>query len=155
MCFHQIVAGTHLQVVHSLALLDPVCMMTCSPHLLRNFIYTSPRLNWQAPTLHDVMDAARYVCSRDLMVAAAFCRRSASSPALRGRSQQALVGACSCECPHIRGWSGSCNVAIACRRMLPDCEVWGLRDTAATCLALITHHFDAALGTPVADASSV
>ena len=57
--------------MHSLALLDPVCCMTCAPHLLANFIYAPPKLG---PGLGGVLDAARFLCSRDLAIAAAFCR---------------------------------------------------------------------------------
>jgi hypothetical protein len=34
-----------LQLVHSAALLDPVCLMLCAPHLLSNFIYAPPQLS--------------------------------------------------------------------------------------------------------------
>ena len=50
------------------ALIDPVCLMTCYPDLLHNFVYRQPK--WE--TLFSrigVMDILRFVCSRDLLIA--------------------------------------------------------------------------------------
>lgn len=49
-------------------LMDPVCMLTIYPQLLRNFVYKMPnfmRLN----SLLGFVDSLRFVFSRDLMVA--------------------------------------------------------------------------------------
>lgn len=48
--------------------MDPVCMLTIYPQLLRNFVYKMPdfaRLN----SLLGFVDSLRFVFSRDLMVA--------------------------------------------------------------------------------------
>lgn len=58
--------------MHSLALLDPVCCMTCAPHLLSRFIY-KPVTRFRG--LDGFLDMMRFVCSRDLSIATAFCRR--------------------------------------------------------------------------------
>ena len=65
------------QMVHSMALVDPVCLMTCAPQLLSNFVYRLPPLRWRqlAASPDAAMDAARIVASRDLLIAASFCRR--------------------------------------------------------------------------------
>lgn len=49
-------------------LIDPVCLMTCYPDLLQNFIYCQP--SWSS-VFSEVgfMDALRFVCSRDLLIA--------------------------------------------------------------------------------------
>mmetsp|Transcript_17579 Transcript_17579/g.52802 ORF Transcript_17579/g.52802 Transcript_17579/m.52802 type:complete len:1028 (-) Transcript_17579:267-3350(-) len=64
------------QMVHSMALLDPVCLMTCAPQLLSNFVYRLPPMRWRqlASTPDAAMDAARIVACRDLLIAASFCR---------------------------------------------------------------------------------
>ena len=55
-------------------LVDPVCLMTCYPHLLANFIYKPPAL--AGKRLHTrLVFLARYLCSRDLTIAEVFCRR--------------------------------------------------------------------------------
>lgn len=49
-------------------LLDPVCMLTIYPQLLRNFVYKMP--NWaRLASMLGVVDSLRFVFSRDLMVA--------------------------------------------------------------------------------------
>lgn len=49
-------------------LIDPVCLMTCYPDLLRNFIYSQP--SWSSLfSAVGLMDAMRFVCSRDLLIA--------------------------------------------------------------------------------------
>ncbi len=65
-----------VQMVHSLALLDPVCLMTCAPHLVANFVYRpppSPPLG-RLPTGLEVLDLGRWWAARDLSIAATFCR---------------------------------------------------------------------------------
>lgn len=63
-----------MQLVHSVALMDPVCLLTCYPQLLYNFIYKSPTLEaLRSPVA--ALDAARFVCSRDLTIAQTICRR--------------------------------------------------------------------------------
>lgn len=63
-----------------MALLDPVCLMTCAPGLLANFVYKLPEVSWRnAASAEGMMDAARAVASRDLLIAASFCRKCVSS----------------------------------------------------------------------------
>ena len=53
--------------------MDPVCMLTIYPQLLRNFVYKMPdfmRLN----SLLGFVDSLRFVFSRDLMVAEVMSR---------------------------------------------------------------------------------
>lgn len=50
-------------------------MMTCYPQLLHNFIYKSPALGGLLRDPMGVVDCARYLCSRDLTISAAFCRK--------------------------------------------------------------------------------
>ncbi len=57
-----------------MVIVDPVCMMTCSPQLLSNFIYRIPDVR-QAKSVLGAMDCLRFLCSRDLIIAQAFCRR--------------------------------------------------------------------------------
>ena len=50
------------------ALIDPVCLMTCFPDLLHNFVYRAPR--WDNVFSHiGFMDILRFICSRDLLIA--------------------------------------------------------------------------------------
>lgn len=55
-----------LQVVKTLVLIDAVCLLTCWPGLLYNFIYRKPSCHMDGK---GCLDAIRFVCSRDLMVA--------------------------------------------------------------------------------------
>eukprot|EP00892_Ulva_mutabilis_P009709 jgi/Ulvmu1/710/UM010_0082.1 len=59
------------ETVSSVLLCDPVCMLTCFPKLLYNFIY-------RGFSIRDVLDnpteAARWLAARDLTIAATFCR---------------------------------------------------------------------------------
>ena len=57
-------------------LIDPVCMFTIYPQLLRNFIYRLPRMSW-GMGLPGIIDAARYLFSRNLIIAEAFGRKFA------------------------------------------------------------------------------
>lgn len=50
------------------ALIDPVCFLTCYPHLLYNFIYKLPRLA-DFTSLVGLLSAARFLFSRDLIIA--------------------------------------------------------------------------------------
>ena len=52
------------------ALIDPVCFLTCYPHLLYNFVYKVPKFtDVLAGGLEGVMGAARFLFSRDLIIA--------------------------------------------------------------------------------------
>ena len=53
-------------------LLDPVCMFTIWPQLLQNFIYKLPHLGGG---ILGLIDGARSLFSRDLVIAEAFCRK--------------------------------------------------------------------------------
>lgn len=37
----------HRDKVHSLCLVDPVCLGMFMPHLLHNFMYRRPRIDWR------------------------------------------------------------------------------------------------------------
>ena len=50
-------------------IIDPVCMLTCCPKLLHSFVYKVPELGVQLLTPLGLMDIARFVCSRDLIIA--------------------------------------------------------------------------------------
>jgi pimeloyl-ACP methyl ester carboxylesterase len=63
------------EAVHSTALLDPVCMMTCYPQLLYNFIYRKFVLSDLLSSFLAAVDGVRFLCSRDLTISQAFCRR--------------------------------------------------------------------------------
>lgn len=56
-------------VVFLQLIIDPVCMLTCCPKLLHSFVYKVPQLGVQLLTPLGLMDIARYVCSRDLIIA--------------------------------------------------------------------------------------
>ena len=49
-------------------LIDPVCMLTIYPQLLRNFVYKGPNFA-TISSLLGIVDSLRFVFSRDLMVA--------------------------------------------------------------------------------------
>ena len=55
-----------MQVVKSLVLIDAVCLLTCWPGLLYNFIYRKPACSLDGKGCLDVL---RFICSRDLMIA--------------------------------------------------------------------------------------
>ncbi|KAL3146801.1 hypothetical protein ABBQ38_014780 [Trebouxia sp. C0009 RCD-2024] len=65
----------HPSLVQSLMIIDPVCMLTCCPKLLHSFVYKVPELGVQLLTPLGLMDIARFVCSRDLIIAETFCRK--------------------------------------------------------------------------------
>ncbi len=48
--------------------MDPVCMLTIYPQLLRNFVYKMPNF-MRMNSLLGFVDSLRFVFSRDLMVA--------------------------------------------------------------------------------------
>ena len=50
-------------------LIDPVCLLTCCPKLLRNFIYELPKLNLSLLGAAGFMDLIRFFCARDLIIA--------------------------------------------------------------------------------------
>ena len=69
-----------------------VCMLTCFPKLLYNFIY-------RGFSIRDVLDnpaeAARWLAARDLTIAATFCRcASPPSPHLSTSTSAAAGGSC-------------------------------------------------------------
>lgn len=54
-------------MVHSLVIMDPVCMLVCYPQLLHNFIYRRPsRENFTS--VSGSLDLIRFFCSRDLTI---------------------------------------------------------------------------------------
>lgn len=57
-------------------LIDPVCMFTIYPQLLRNFIYRPPRMHWRMG-FPGVIDGLRYLFARNLVIAEAFGRKLA------------------------------------------------------------------------------
>ncbi|KAL6784986.1 hypothetical protein ACKKBG_A01950 [Auxenochlorella protothecoides x Auxenochlorella symbiontica] len=62
------------KMVHSLVIMDPVCMLVCYPQLLHNFIYRRPsRENFTS--VSGSLDLIRFFCSRDLTISQAFCRK--------------------------------------------------------------------------------
>ncbi|KAK9862700.1 hypothetical protein WJX84_006358 [Apatococcus fuscideae] len=64
----------HPACVQATVLIDPVCLMTCFPDLLHNFVYLQPK--WSSLFSHaGCMDVLRFFCSRDLLIAETFCRR--------------------------------------------------------------------------------
>ncbi|KAG7668636.1 hypothetical protein Ndes2526B_g03740 [Nannochloris sp. 'desiccata'] len=63
------------EAVHSTALLDPVCMLTCYPQLLYNFIYRKFVFSDLLSSFLAAVDGIRFLCSRDLTISQAFCRR--------------------------------------------------------------------------------
>eukprot|EP00892_Ulva_mutabilis_P006768 jgi/Ulvmu1/4463/UM002_0188.1 len=66
-------AHLYPDLIKSTLLCDPVCMLTCCPQLLHNFIYREPEgvLGlWKKP-----LDLFKRAVARDLIIAEAFCRR--------------------------------------------------------------------------------
>lgn len=51
------------------ALVDPVCFLTCYPQLLYNFVYRVPKLSDALGSLAGLVAAARFLFSRDLIIA--------------------------------------------------------------------------------------
>jgi hypothetical protein len=50
-------------------LIDPVCFLTCYPQLLYNFVYKVPMLDETLSSLTGLLSAARFLFSRDLIIA--------------------------------------------------------------------------------------
>jgi pimeloyl-ACP methyl ester carboxylesterase len=59
------------ETVLSVLLCDPVCMLTCFPKLLYNFIYRGVSFR---ELLDDPVEMARWLVARDLCIASTFCR---------------------------------------------------------------------------------
>jgi pimeloyl-ACP methyl ester carboxylesterase len=59
------------ETVSSVLLCDPVCMLTCFPKLLYNFIYRGVSFR---ELLDDPVEMARWLVARDLCIASTFCR---------------------------------------------------------------------------------
>ncbi|DBA90114.1 TPA: hypothetical protein ACH3X1_003430 [Trebouxia sp. C0004] len=71
-----LICQMHPDMVQSLMLIDPVCLMTCCPQLLHSFIYKVPTWSYKLLTTPTgFMDLLRFIFSRDLMVAETFCRK--------------------------------------------------------------------------------
>ena len=51
------------------ALIDPVCFLTCYPQLLYNFVYRVPKAADVLGSLTGILGAARFLFSRDLIIA--------------------------------------------------------------------------------------
>ena len=51
------------------ALIDPVCFLTCYPHLLYSFVYKVPKLAEVLSSAAGLFNAARFLFSRDLIIA--------------------------------------------------------------------------------------
>ena len=50
-------------------LIDPVCFLTCYPQLLYNFVYKVPMLKETLSSVTGLLSAARFLFSRDLIIA--------------------------------------------------------------------------------------
>ena len=50
-------------------LMDPVCMLTCYPRLLRNFVYKLPSLQEALGSILGLANAIRWLLARDLVIA--------------------------------------------------------------------------------------
>ncbi|KAK9828088.1 hypothetical protein WJX81_002392 [Elliptochloris bilobata] len=64
----------HCEMVQAMVLIDPVAMLTCHPQLLSTFVYKPPDVG-SLGSLLGVVDSFRYLFSRDLTIAHAFCRQ--------------------------------------------------------------------------------
>ena len=66
----------HRRAVAAALLVDPVCCLTCYPHLLFNFVYKIPSMTAAlAGGAAGALNVARFLFSRDLTIAETFCRR--------------------------------------------------------------------------------
>jgi len=50
-------------------LIDPVCFLTCYPQLLYSFVYKVPLLSETLSSITGLLSAARFLFSRDLIIA--------------------------------------------------------------------------------------
>ena len=50
-------------------LIDPVCFLTCYPQLLYSFVYKVPMLKETLSSVTGLLSAARFLFSRDLIIA--------------------------------------------------------------------------------------
>ena len=50
-------------------LMDPVCMMTCFPQLLRNFVYQMPSLADSLSSIRGMANSIRCLIARDMAIA--------------------------------------------------------------------------------------
>ena len=56
--------GCHVQ-----ALMDPVCMMTCFPQLLHNFVYKLPSVGECFSSFAGLVNGIRWLVARDMIIA--------------------------------------------------------------------------------------
>lgn len=54
-------------------LIDPVCFLTCYPQLLYSFVYKVPLLSETLSSINGLLSAARFLFSRDLIIAEVCC----------------------------------------------------------------------------------
>ncbi len=66
--------------------MDPVCMLTIYPQLLRNFVYKMPNF-MRMNSLLGFVDSLRFVFSRDLMVAEVSSRHLPTSKEVHDNEQ--------------------------------------------------------------------
>ena len=64
LCCHLLNSMPGLQV-----LIDPVCFLTCYPQLLYSFVYKVPKLAETLSSIEGLLSAARFLFSRDLIIA--------------------------------------------------------------------------------------
>ena len=50
-------------------LMDPVCMLTCYPQLLANFVYKLPTLQDATSSIMGLTNSIRWLLARDLIIA--------------------------------------------------------------------------------------
>ncbi|WIA41530.1 hypothetical protein OEZ86_008900 [Tetradesmus obliquus] len=63
----------HRERIHGLCLIDPVCLGMFMPHLLHNFMYRRPRIDWKNLDVM-VRDLVLWFASRDVHISATFAR---------------------------------------------------------------------------------
>ena len=51
------------------ALMDPVCMMTCFPQLLHNFVYKLPSMAECFGSIAGLVNGIRWLVARDMIIA--------------------------------------------------------------------------------------
>lgn len=62
------------------ALVDPVCFLTCYPQLLYNFVYRVPKISDALGSLAGLVATARFIFSRDLIIAEVSTHPCISNP---------------------------------------------------------------------------